>query len=143
MKIANFLGIAALISLGGCCTTTYDAEISSDKEGNYVFARPDDYFAKSAREWLEIVNESQTRLANGNLRVALSLRNRGNQRWYNWFFASNDMTVYAAVDFLDAENRTTQHVPKQAIALPLGETVHVEWLATSPAAASARVTFSE
>ncbi len=50
------------------------------------------------------------------------------------------MDFYERLQEADAPLNT---VPKRAIVLPLGETVHVEWQATNPAATDIRVTFSE
>lgn len=148
MRMRTLLVAPVLALLAAGCQSTYGVAEGKGQESLVAFARPADYAilgTESAREWLEVVDSRQGRLPSGNLWVELSVRNRGNQGFLSWGDASRDMTLYAAVDFLDVAdgNRVVQSVPKRAVPLPLGQTVHLRWEATAPTATSARILFSE
>lgn len=148
MKCLWFVLPACLLSAAVGCRSTYDVPEGEAQVGLVAFARPADYSilgTESAREWLEVLDARQGRLPNGNLWLELSVRNRGNQGFFSWADASRDMTLYADVTFLDGAdgNRVVHAVPKRAVPLHLGRTVHLRWEASDSRATTARVLFSE
>ncbi len=145
MKYLSIAFASLLFALVGC-KTTYELEPSGKKDAAYAFARPERYVifgTKSARDWLEIVDAQQEVSESGVLKLRLALRNRGNQGLFSWAKSSHDMTIYATADFFDKDEKPLQRVARRALTLPLGETVYVEWLATSPNATSCRVLFAD
>ena len=139
--------IAVLLFLAAGCRATYELEETSQIDGTYSYARPSSFSVvgtESVMDWVELVSATQSKDDKGAFVVDIALRNHGGTGFFSWFQRSHDMTVYARVDFYAGKGGPLLHaMPRQAVPLPLGDTVHMRFVSPVDGATYAKLILLE
>lgn len=147
MKRKILMIFAGTLVFSGCHSVSNANLGDTGGESGLVFVRPSSFSilgTKSLSDYTEITYEDVGETETGRMTVAVGVRNRGGQHWYDT--RGPQITLGAKIVFYSQPNRKGRPIyvsPRKTFALKRGDTTNLEFICPKPGAMSYQITLSD